>query len=392
MTRPNAIDLRVDQLSVHDILTRSATQLVDPERQIAAQRLVHWYLPGWILSVALPAIALFYFWQSGRAARVRDFFRHRTSSEFLARFYFGCTLGAIVQGAALLPEIYDYRVERVFGLSDQLFRSWGAGWLLATIGTMIAIGLVAAIVLALADRTHQWYIYTVVGIFAVSLLCACMAPFVAAPAFDRIGPLPAPAQLVARAAEREAHMHVRIEEQVRRRTHLGEAFVIGLGPTERIVIGNALLEVASTSELRFVIARQLGFAAEASTWKIAVTDAWLLIFGAAIAVAIADRIHFRRDDDPVSRLALVAGMLAVLYVIATPIDNVVMRRLDAKATHYALSLGVDRAAAVRETVDSADQRLQEVCPDILARLFIYKTVDASRAVMAINRVPRTCPP
>jgi hypothetical protein len=58
--RPNAIDHRVDALSPHTLLSHPAAALVDPERQIAALRLVHWFLPGWFLAVLLPALALAY--------------------------------------------------------------------------------------------------------------------------------------------------------------------------------------------------------------------------------------------------------------------------------------------------------------------------------------------
>lgn len=256
---------------------------------------------------------------------------------------------------------------------------------------MIALGLVTAVVLGLAARTHQWYIYTIVGIVVLSFGFGYAAPFVAAPAFDRIVPLPPAARAVALRAERDANIHVPLLEEVRERTHLETAYVIGIGPTERIVLGDSVLAVASPRELRYIIARQLGFVDDGSTWKIALTDALLLVFGIAIAVGAADRIRFRRNDDPISRLALVGAMLGVLYLIAVPVDNAVLRAMAARADGYALALHVDRAAAVRSVIRGTDERLDEVCPDILARLFIDRRVDASSRVSAINGVPSTCP-
>lgn len=391
MARPNAVDLRVDQLPVHDLLTRSAAALVDPDRQQAAQRLVHWYVPSWTLSVIFPAIALFYFWQSGYAAALRDALRARLRDETSMRFVFGCVLGGIVQLAGLLPDFALYRVQRAMSLSDQLLHAWALEWLLGSIATMIGIGIVAAVVLALADRTHQWYLYTIASIFALSFGFAWIAPFIAAPAFDKRLPLPQPAAAVAAAAERDARVHVPVIEQVRRRTHLGTAYVIGFGATARIVIGDATLAVSSPAELRFVIAKQLGYLHDASTIKIALTDALLLIVGAAAGVGIADRVRFRRDDDPTSRLALLGSLLAVLYLIAVPVDDAVLRAMDARAQSYALALGVDRAAAVRTIVRSTDVRLQEVCPDLIARTFVVKRLDPSSAVSQINGVPPACP-
>lgn len=391
MVRPNAVDLRVDQLTVHDLLTRSAAALVDPDRQLAAQRLVHWFVPGWILSVILPAVALFYFWQSGYAARVRDALRARLGNETLVRCAFGCILGAIVQLAGLLPDFATYRVQRAMGLSDQLLHAWGLEWLLGSIATMIGIGIVVAVVLALADRTHQWYLYTIASIFALSFGFAWIAPYIAAPAFDQQLPLPPRAAAVAARVERDAHASVPVIEQVRRRTHLGAAYLIGFGATAHVVLGDATLAVSSPAELRYIIAKQLGYLHNASTVNIALTDALLLIIGAAAGVGIADRVRFRRDDDPTTRLALLGSLLAVLYLIAVPIDDAVLRAMDARADAYALNLGIDRAAAVRTIVRNADERLQEVCPDVVARTFVLKRLDPSTAIWKINGVPPSCP-
>jgi hypothetical protein len=389
--RPNGVDHRVDRLSAQTLLTRPAAALVDPERQIAAAHFVHWYLPGWFLSVLFPVLALIYFWRSGSAAHVRDTLRRRFGNETLVRFGFGATLGAIVRIAALFPDVYLYRIERLVSQNDQLLRAWGADWLLTTIAWMAAVGLVTAGVLWLVERTHQWYIYTIATIFAVAFLCAYIAPYAGVPLFDRIVPLPRPVVSIAAKLETQAHVSIPIVEQVRRRSHLGMAYVVGLGASQRIVIGDAVVAVAGPSEMRYMLARQLGFRAAQSTWRIALIDALMLIVGTAIAVAIADRIGFRRDDDAVSRLAIVGALLGVLYFIAVPVDNALLRSFSASAGQYALALRVDRAAAVRSVVRETDQRLTEVCPDIMARLFMEREPDSSVQVNALNGVPTACP-
>lgn len=393
ISRPNAIDLRIDALSTHDLLTKSAAALVDPDRQAAAVRLVHWYLPAWFLSVLLPMVALFYFWRSGSAARSRDALRRRFSNEWVARFWFGVLLGAIVRVSGLPAQLIVYRVERAMSLSDQLLRAWGTQWLLGTLVTMIAIGLVTAVVLALADRTHQWYIYTIASIFAICFACAYAAPYLTAVTLGRhLEPVPAWAQPIIARAEAAAGLHVPAYMLVRERSHLSTAYVIGFGATERVVFGDTDFRVDSPAEFAYVVARQIGFMRDASTIKIGLTDALLIILSVAIAVTIADRVGFRRDDDPVSRLALVGALLGVLYLIAVPVDNAVLQRIAQRADRYALAMPVDRAAAVRRVVRRTDQRLTEVCPDVMARLFIERGEDASMRVNEINGVPPACPP
>jgi Zn-dependent protease with chaperone function len=388
--RPNAIDHRVDALSTHTLLTHSAAQLVDPERQLAALRLVHWFLPGWFLAVALPVLALAYYWRSGRAAAVRDLLRRRFHDENIVRFGFGASIGLIVRVAALLPNFYLYRVERAMSQSDQLLRAWGTDWLLVTLGWMICVGLVTAIMLWLVDRTHQWYIYTILVIFALSFGLTYLAPF-GAPLFERIAPMPSRALAGIAAIEDAAHLRVPVVEQIRARSHVGTAYVAGLGGSERIAIGDVIVTVTSPQELAYVVARQLGYIANGAQWRFALTDALLLIFGAAIAVTIADRVGFRRDDDPISRFALVGAFFGVLYFIAVPVDHAVARNISREADTYALSLPVDRAAAVRNVIRATDESLTEVCPDLMASLFMERVEDASSRVVAINGIPSTCP-
>ncbi|HTU70383.1 MAG TPA: M48 family metalloprotease [Candidatus Baltobacteraceae bacterium] len=389
--RPNAIDYRLDALSSHMLLSHSAAQLADPARQAAALRLVHWYLPGWFLSVLLPVFGLAYFWRSGHAAALRDALRRRFDDENFVRFVFGAVLGAIVRIAALLPSLYLYRLERLMSQSDQLLRSWSIDWILITLLWMLVVGVVTAGVLWLVDRTHQWYLYTIGIILALSFAVAYLSPVVAAP-FEQIVPMPPRTLAAIRAIETRAHMAIPVVEQIRVRSHVGTAYVAGLGATQRIVIGNAIVEVTSARELQYVIARQLGFIANGAPWKVALIDALLLIVGAAIAVAIADRFGFRRDDDPVSRFALLGAFFGVLYLFAVPGGNALLRGISLGADGYALSLHVNRAAAVRNVVRATDESLTEVCPDILARVFLQRAPDPAVRVHDINNVVSTCPP
>jgi len=390
--RPNAIDFRADALSAHTLLTHSAAQLVDPERQLAALRLVHWYIPGWFFGVVFPVIALAYFWQSGRAATTRDALRRRFGNENVVRFIFGAILGLIVRVAALPPSLYLYRVERAMSQSDQLLRAWSLDWILVTLIWMLAVGFVTAAVLWLVDRTHQWYIYAILTILAASFVASYLAPFISTPLFDVVSPMPARATPSVQEIEAAAHLRAPVLEQIRKRSHVGTAYVIGLGPSQRIMIGDAIVAVTSAAELEYVVARQLGYIASGAQWKIALTDALLLIFGAAIAVGISDRIYFRGDDDPVSRFALVGAFFGALYLVAVPIDNAVLRGISRDADRYALALHVDHAAAVRNVVRATDESLAEVCPDIMARLFMQRVEDPSVRVYAMNGVPSTCPP
>jgi Zn-dependent protease with chaperone function len=123
----------------------------------------------------------------------------------------------------------------------------------------------------------------------------------------------------------------------------------------------------------------------------ALIEGGVIIVFSALAVVIADRIRFRRDDDPLSRLAIVGALLALVYVAAVPVRNAALRSYDFGADRYAVALTGDPAAAVRALVREGDQRMEEVCPEWTATLFLYTAPGIGARVAAINRVPNACP-
>lgn len=389
--RPNALDQAVNALSDATLLSHPASALVDSARAAAADRLMHLMLGGWFVTIALQIVVLAYFWQSGFAARVRDRLRRRFGNEFAVRFFFGAVLGLVGRAAGLLPDLYIYRVQRAMSLSDQLLRAWAADWIANTIVTMIVAGIVVAVVLWLVGRTHQWYIYLLFAIVIASAGISFLAPYVVLPRFGHYADIPSQYQADAAALEARSHVKVPLLEHVNDHTHLGDAYVEGLGPSQRIVISDAVFQASSRREIRYALARELGFIAIGGPLRIAIADAVFVIIGIAFAVAIADRIGFRRDDDPMVRLALLGALLGVMYLAIVPFNNTMLRSLSWASEEYALTITRDPAAAVRGVVRTADQRLDAVCVTGFGKVFRQEIQDPAHAVESANRVPSGCP-
>jgi STE24 endopeptidase len=390
--RPNALDRRVDTISTSALLAQPATALIDPARQAAAQRLVRWKLPGWFLAALLQIAALAYFWSSGTAAKVRDAIRRRTGSEALTRFAFGAALGLIARLAALAPDFYLYRVDRIMDLTVELTRMWALFWVLHTLLAMIVTGLLALFVLMLVDRTHQWYLYTIAAIFLVSIGYAYASPVFEVRGLRNLEPvtgsLAQPVQqLLTRANLRDVGVFI----EPANRLSAGGAVVAGLGPSARVIVPDTLVAGSTPAEVLFAIAYELGHINYGDPFSIALVEAAIVVVGSALAVVIADRIGFRRDDDPLSRLALVGALLALMYIFAIPVRNGALHFYDQRADSYAVALTSDRADAVRALIRSTDQRMDEVCPDLLNILFLSTQPGVGVRVATLNGVPNACP-
>ncbi len=390
-SRPNGLDRRVDSLQTVQLEHQPAVKLVDADRQVAAQRLARWMLPGWFASIAFQVLVLAYFWQSGAAAKLRDRLRNGLRNDVYVRFFFGAALVLIARVAALIPAFYAFRVGRVMGISSVLLRAWSITWLLNTLLAMVIAGVVVAFVLWLVNRTHQWYIYTMLAIVAGSFIVSYVQPFFGSPSLREQKPLPASFSAAFEPLRSAAHQSVPI--LIDRRTDGAQtgAIVEGLGPTRRIVLTQGIMASGSVGELRFIVAHELGELAANDPVRVAAYNALLVILGIALAVFIADRIGFRRDDDPIARLALVAALLGCVYIVVAPIDNAILQKMSWSADRYAIALTGDPDSAVRAVVRSTDQHLDETCPGMASRWFLTSIPPAGDRIAALNHVPSGCP-
>jgi len=392
--RPDAIDREVDALSQSALLHASPFRLIDPARAAGAAHLQAIEFPLWFVTILLQIAVLAWFWRSGSSARLRDALRGRIGSAFGLRFAFGAALALVDNLSALIPQFFQYRMTRIMGLSDALTRFWLLGWLESAIVTMIVAGLIAAIVLWLADRTHQWYLYTIAGIVGFTLLIAYVDPYVVAPAYRRYEAAaisPSLRSFFAYASAKVENPRVTIVEQATmHRTREGFAYVIGWGGSQQIVVSDTLFAGATEPELKFVFARSLAWIAANDALHQTLIEAAFIVLGTALAIFIADRTPFRRDDDPLSRLALVGALLGCVYLLAAPFYNGYLRQREAAADQNGVALTGDRASAIRLVVRSADQSLTPICPSLFAHWYFDSHIAPGRRITQLQGVPDAC--
>lgn len=391
--RPNALDREVNAIPAHELLTGSPLSLIDPARAAAAAHLEQIRIPVWIVMVALQIAILAWFWSAGYSARLRDALRGTIRPEFAVRFCFGALLALFDKLVAFVPQLVQYRVGRLMDLSNILFRTWLVDWIVATLIAMAVAGIIASVVLWLADRTHQWYVYTIAAVIGFTLLISYVNPYVIAPAYTSFRAYSAPRAIAAsiQDLERRTGIHVPVvEEHVGGRTRLGYAFVEGWGGSQRIVISDTMLAADTPAELRFHLARGYAWIEANTGLHLALITGAIVVLGAALAVFISDRIGFRRDDDPVSRLALLGSILGCVYLIALPFYNGYVKNLDLLSDNAALAYTGNRAAAVRTEVRETDQGLQPVCPNAFAYWYLNAHPTPGQRIALLQGRPDVC--
>lgn len=391
----STLEKRVSAIPAARLLHDAPSALVDPNRQIAAEHLIRYTRPAWFVYEALQLGVLLWLWRSGNAARLREFIRRWVPSRLATRFVFGAALALILQLATLPASFFDYRVYRVFGLSTQLFPSWIRDVAVSTALEMLVIGAIVAGVLWLVEATRLWWIYTIVSVFAISLFLSFVYPLVVEPLFYRFTPFPVQKplglrieDLAARAGQGHPPIYI---SNMSSRTREGNAYLVGIGPSKRIVVGDTLLAGSSGDEVVFILAHELGHAVHHDTLKGSFFGAIIFIFAAALSVLIADRIGFRRDDDPLSRLALVGALLICMDLIFMPLINGYSRSVEHNADAFALQMTNDRVAGARTFVRFADEDIAPLCPAKLARLYWYTHPPLGSRIAFVQGTPDPCP-
>ena len=388
------VDQRISAIPQSALLNETGAQLVDAGRQRAGNELATINRPLFFAWALFQIVAFLYLWRSGTAARWRDWLRRRIRNQHVLRFLFGAILAVVAQVRALPVSFTRFRLAYAAGLTTQTVASWSHDWLTAVALDALFVGIFISIILWLVDRTRLWYIAAIFLVIAGTLGLSFLEPVVMAPLFNTYTPL-SDSRLAARIHDLTERAGIGdppvYGTNLSRQTEVGNAWVAGIGSTTRIVLGDTLVDRARPLETTFVVAHELGHYVRRDVISLTLVATTLFIGAMTVAVLIGDRIGFRRDDDPISRLPLVGCILGCALLVMFPIYNMYSRAIEARADEYALALTHDPAEGVRAFVRFADDGLSPLCPPQLVRLYFYDHPPLGTRIATLQGRPDPCP-
>jgi Zn-dependent protease with chaperone function len=394
------VDRRITALPSRDLDSLPASALVDPRREEIARSYLRYHRPLFFVWAFSQVLALFVLWRTGAAARLRDSLKRRIRTTALVRFIFGTELG-IVAGLGVIPaSLVEYKVALNWDQSTQSLAQFVQSGIVHIALDSLALGLVVAFVLTLVDVTRLWYAWAMGGLFIATILLVFVDPFVVTPLFESVSPTAEYAQLRADAplghdlvdlARRAGAPDVpTVVAHVSPRTAVVGARAEGIHITKRIVLDDTLLAKATSGEIAFAFARELGHYTNSDPFKLSLFGTFLFIFSTALAVYVSDRLPFRRDDDPLARLALVISMLGLAGILVYPLYNRFANRLETRADKFALHLTHDRGSAVRWYLRASEERFAVVCPSFFERYYFYDRPPLGTRVATAQGKPDPC--
>jgi Zn-dependent protease with chaperone function len=372
-------DARIDRLPAHDLLTVVPQNLVDWARQRAARTVTDLRQAAFFAWAGTQIWAFAWLWRSGRAAGLRDLLRRNLRSRLRYRAAFGAALGALAPLAGLPFAFVSYRIGFNVGLTEERIGAWLLDYAVRIIVDALCTSIAVALVLELVDRTRLWYLVFLAILFAATIALVAVDPVVFTPLTTRVAP-------VAMAADAPVEVAA-----ASKRTRLMTARTAGVAGFTRIILGDVLVAAATPPEIDFVITREEAHVAHNDVLKMALIATTMFVFAVALAVLISDRFGFRRDDDAVSRLALVGAFLGGVSLLMYPLYNAYVRGIEYRADEDARQRLSDPVAAVRLLVRLADHNLIPLCYRRSSSWYFADLPALGSRIAAMRQTEDPCP-
>ena len=355
--------------------------LYPPERQALGLEVATIGRRLYWIGAALQLAVFALFTYSAAPVRLRDWLHARVQQRFLISFMLVASV-LIASAVLMLPFTwYDsFVILHRYDLSRESPALWFHDW-------AVALALGAAIT-ALAGSFYYWIVRrfprtwpVLAGIVAapVVLVSTVILPVVVEPLFNEykaLAPSPLTTSILALAAKHGVIATAVYEFDLSKQSTASNAFVSGLGRTERIALSDNLLKTFAPDEALYVTAHELGHYVHRDLWRAALYG-WLgsLVVIAVIwfvSSALARRVASPalQLSDPASAPFLLA-LLLVFGVATAPIANAISRGIEHNADVFAAENTHLGTAGVRAFARLGSQALSPLHPPALVVWYFY---------------------
>ncbi len=279
---------------------------------------------------------------------------------------------AVSRVAGLPFDAWTEAVLRRYGLSTQNWPEWALDQV-KSFGVTAVAWTVALVLLHLLARRlpRYWWAPAAAGGFVLVVAVSFGYPLLVEPVFNSFTPMRAgPLRGELFQLARDDHVPVRnvLVADASRRTTALNAYVSGFGSTRRIVVYDTLLRSTPPGEIKLIVAHELGHAKRGDVLY------GTLLGGLGVAIGVCGlyllttsprvlrRAGVSSVADPRS-VALVLALVTIGAQVAGPVQNLISRRIEARADVHALDLTRDPRTFIRMQRGLAVQNLSDLRPN-----------------------------
>ncbi len=318
----------------------------------ARERSDSYFEGGYVLTLvdALFAIAVsaLLLW-TGISAGMRNIAQKVTRSRFWqAPIYVAMFVAATTVLTFPLTLYENFFREHAYGLSNQNFWQWFRDFAVG-FGVQLVLSVIALTVIYAVIRGSRrlWWIWgTLVAVGLLSVVIA-ISPVFIAPLFNTYRPLaesPVKEKILALAKANGIPVTNVYEFDASRQSKRISANVSGFFGTTRVSLNDNLMNRSTPPEIEAVLGHEMGHyvlnhVALLITWNgLVILVAFLFVnwgFGALTGI-FGGNWDVRSIDDPAG-LPVLAALLSVFFLLATPVTNTITRTTEAQADIFGLN-------------------------------------------------------
>jgi STE24 endopeptidase len=352
--------------------------LLDEKRQIKARRYEKEKRLLGFSSMILSLTFLLIFYFSGMSSLLANFPITRsvigTFFVYAAAFY-----AALVIIGFPLAFISGYTHEHKYNFSNQTVKSWLWEQIKSFfIGLIIFFVLSGLLLWIMALTPEWWWFVAALAMALVSVVFATLFPVVIAPLFNKYTPVEnekltlALDKILRRGGLKSSGI---FKQDMSRQTKKENAFLIGLGKTRRIVLGDNLIANMTIPEIESIIAHEVGHFKYRHIWKnigIGTVQQLLVFFVIHLILMNVSTRFLSSTQENLSLfpmfVILMGGFSGFLFA---PLNNFLSRSFEKEADRYALANIVDNRAFVTALAGLANRNLANAYPEWWVKFLYY---------------------
>jgi len=267
-------------------------------------------------------------------------------------------------------DMYSFRLEHRYQLSNQKLASWLwdelKGWLVA----FVVGGILAELVYwTIRVAPERWWLIAWAAFIVLTVFFAQIAPVVLFPLFYKFQPLENEdlcerlVQLSQRAGTRVRGVY---EWKLSEKSRKANAALTGLGRTRRIILADTLLSEYSAEEIESILAHELGHHVHGHILKGIFVQVVVTFFGfwatANILRYAVEQRHMFETLSDFANLPLLALVSTVMSLLLMPALNAYSRYNERQADRYAFRSIPDVRPFISSMEKLAQQNLAERRP------------------------------
>lgn len=262
----------------------------------------------------------------------------------------GLALGLIGQVVTVPLSMGAETVLRRYGLSTQTWATWwvdvAKSWAIAAVLSAIALLGFYAVVRA---APNWWWAWLAAAAAALVFALSFAYPVLFEPIFNKFTPMPdSPlrTELIAMADRDGVPVTDVLVADASRRTTALNAYVSGYGASRRIVVYDTLLKDVPEAEVKVIVAHELGHAKRndvlygTAIGALGAAAGVCLVYLVLSWAPLLRRVGVTGVQDPRS-IGLLLAVVAVLGLFTMPAQNLISRRIEARADVHSLDLSRD---------------------------------------------------